>query len=92
MAEVRVRLPLDALGKFEERSLKFEGEQHEPISHFTLPTSNFIGAIGRAAKVLDFQFSEVGSIPTWHSRVWANGKPAASEAVECRFEPCRPDY
>ena len=44
-------------------------------------------AIGRAAKVLDFQSGQVGSTPTWHSvsnvylQVWANGKPAAFEAV-----------
>ena len=29
-------------------------------------------AIGRAAKVLDFQSGKVGSTPTWHSRVWTN--------------------
>ena len=44
-------------------------------------------AIGRAAKALDFQSGQVGSTPTWHSfsnlhlQVWANGKPAAFEAV-----------
>jgi hypothetical protein len=52
-------------------------------------------AIGRAAKVLDFQSGQVGSTPTWHSvsssnlQVWANGKPAAFEAVHWRFESFR---
>ena len=51
--------------------------------------------IGRAAKVLDFQSGQVGSTPTWHSvssgnlQVWANGKPAAFEAVHWRFESFR---
>ena len=54
-----------------------------------------ICAIGRAAKVLDFQSGQVGSTPTWHSvsssnlQVWANGKPAAFEAVHWRFESFR---
>ena len=30
-------------------------------------------AIGRAAKVPGLQPGEVGSTPTWHSRVWTNG-------------------
>ena len=30
--------------------------------------SNFNRAIGRAAKVLDFQSGQVGSTPTWHSQ------------------------
>jgi hypothetical protein len=52
-------------------------------------------AIGRAAKVLDFQSGQVGSTPTWHSvsssnlQVWANGKPVAFEAVHWRFESFR---
>ena len=41
----------------------------------------------RSIERLDFQSGQVGSTPTWHSfsnmylQVWANGKPAAFEAV-----------
>ena len=53
--------------------------------------------LGRAAKVSDFQSGEAGSIPAGHScdlitRVSANGKPAAFEAVVCRFDSFRPCF
>ena len=49
-------------------------------------------AIGRAAEVLDFQSGEVGSTPTWHSRVLTNGKSAVFEAALWRFDSSRPRW
>ena len=51
---------------------------------------NDICAIGRAAKVPGLQPSEVGSTPTWHSRVLTNGKSAVFEAALWRFDSSRP--
>ncbi len=47
-------------------------------------------AIGRAAKVPGLQPGEVGSTPTWHSRVLTNGKSAVFEAALWRFDSSHP--